>query len=1211
MPPLDDDRREVAEFVRRALAIENQLSPVQARLFVRCIQTAWQVPTIQWTARESRAQLDDARRLMHAAEVFRELDGNASAQAVDCYRRAGELLEWLARAGDEVRTIAPVALYAAGAYQLGGLPAMAASLLQRAEADGEARVYADFLRADFDAVLRTCASFWRRHPELTGRNSSADLLHENRDDRLEWYIVVELVRSLGLIADSLRRGDTDRLARAQQKLNGLEKLAARSISEDAWLLVALLQTTTDRYAAASLYLRVLRLAEQSPASAPQLRNFARDQFARGRGILWTSQIHGLDRLIAHSSFALCTPTGSGKTLIATLALVKELLLAPSDELLAPLALYLVPSRALAGEVEQKLTRELSQAGDFIITGLYGGADWGITDYWLTTERPTVLIATVEKADGLMRYLGPILLARLRLLIVDEAHQVVVENNDRTRLSFADHNNRSIRLESFVSRLLALKPDIVRLALTAVAGGAAEPVARWVEGRAEAEPIATRYRSTRQLIGALQGSRGQSGRIVLDLMNGRPLYVRGREDAVYLPLRIPAMPELPAAARNSLNHYNQLHVLWTALHLCEGGRRILISVAQEPETTMRWYAEAFALSGWENISPFVEPEDQFLNTQFQKTRELCVDYCGPESYEVALLDKGVATSHGQMPQRLRRLMTDLVDRRVCPITLATATLTEGVNLPFDLIFVTSLSRSTYDQLTQRPVITPLATSEFRNLAGRAGRPGAADGMEGITLVALPQRPSTTARGQVETQRRQVYALSQAYENLLERLAAEETQQARVGSPLALLLHTIALRVRDLLGIRSADAFFAWLETATPEAVSPLAGTAGTSPDARLADSLDELDGVLLAAVEEFNRAVVDGGVDGAATEAFLVDLWAQTFTRVAAAQEAWLEQAFVRRGRAIFERIYADAPQRRRFYQYGFAPHICRRFDVTAPLIRAQLEAAVDYGVWGAASRLEIFHYIGSALVGERGFGFRVRDTNVDRDLLERWGDVLAWWMQAPGAVGPDPPHLRSWQRFVADNIEFRLGIVIGGVVAQAWSEGAADPFQVPSLAEWRSTTRLPWFGFWARELLRWGTLDPFVAFALAQGHAQSREQAAERRAEFEIWLRQTGEEPIPENLIDPQQFLQWERNLPRAAVREAGSTSSPAVLTGTSGIRRQYGVLPLAERESVTWLDAAGFALATSSRVPGMLTAQPFRHDFNLVVDEQPRVQRVFTARRE
>src|SRR3546814_1596518 len=90
---------------------------------------------------------------------------------------------------------------------------------------------------------------------------------------------------------------------------------------------------------------------------------------------------------------------SGKTLIANLALVRELLLREADGL-APLAMYLVPSRALAGEVEAKLRSELGS--DMTITALYGGADWGITDAWLTGDQPPVLIATVAKADALMR-----------------------------------------------------------------------------------------------------------------------------------------------------------------------------------------------------------------------------------------------------------------------------------------------------------------------------------------------------------------------------------------------------------------------------------------------------------------------------------------------------------------------------------------------------------------------------------------------------------------------------------------------------------------------------------------------------------------------------------------------------------------------------------------------------------------------------------------
>ncbi len=91
MPELDADRLEVADALRRALAIENELSRPQARAYVRCLQTTWQVPAIQWAERESIRQLADARRLLHAAHIFREIEGAGSARAIDCFRRTGEL----------------------------------------------------------------------------------------------------------------------------------------------------------------------------------------------------------------------------------------------------------------------------------------------------------------------------------------------------------------------------------------------------------------------------------------------------------------------------------------------------------------------------------------------------------------------------------------------------------------------------------------------------------------------------------------------------------------------------------------------------------------------------------------------------------------------------------------------------------------------------------------------------------------------------------------------------------------------------------------------------------------------------------------------------------------------------------------------------------------------------------------------------------------
>jgi hypothetical protein len=702
---------------------------------------------------------------------------------------------------------------------------------------------------------------------------------------------------------------------------------------------------------------------------------------------------------------------------------------------------------------------------------------------------------------------------------------------------------------------------------------------------------------------LETAPNAQGLILLDLMNGLPLYLRGEEDPVYLRLQIEVMPQLPAQWRNSLNRFNCLSVLWTALHLADEDLRVLISVAQEPEQTMRWYKEALERAEWRGAVRFQPPEGS-LRALFDEARAACLDYCGEESFELFLLDRGIATSHGQMPQRLRRLMVDLIDRKICPITIATATLTEGVNLPFDLIFLTSLKRRSWDPVEEQQVIAPLTTAEFRNLAGRAGRPGAARGTEGMTLVALPTKISTTAAAGRATQRRQRAELSADYDRLRASLVIEEQDADDVSSPLALLLNRIWERAYRLLGV-APDAFLDWLERTAPTVVSTDAGTGASGGAARLADAMDELDAMLLTALEEIARAD-ESPMTRARAETQLAALWQKTFSAIATAQEAWLEHAFVRRGAGIIEHIYPDAEERHRLYQYGLPPAVGRRFGAVAGRIRELLVAADNYGTADPTTRIDLFEAMGNLVSGDRGFGFRVRRTDADEAILERWADVLGWWMNEPDVSGPSPEDLRSWQRFVADNLEFRLGVAISAVVAEAWAEGAEDTLTLPSLATWKETTGLPWIGFWARELLRWGTHDPFVAFCLAQGLAPTREAAGARRREFDAWLDDDQDEPTTEDRIDPQLFLRWQTSLSRSERAAGAAPQLRAALTGTNGARGRYNVIPMARDDETAWLDPAGFELAvTRPRV--RIGTTPSRSDFQLVTaGGEPMVMRLF-----
>lgn len=1194
MPEFDQQRLDLARAIQGDLAQEQTLSAIQARSFVRCLQTDWNVETIQWVDRDSDAILQQARHLIRAGKILSTVTGADPQDASLAFRRAGELLEWLARARDKVGLEIPTALIAAGCYQLGGLPAMASGLLRQVSHDDRgSRLFAEFLKADFDAVLRRAASFWRNNNDLTRRDVAEKFFGEDAEDAITWFGTVELVRCIGLAAQTLRRGDMDRFSVALERLRDVERLLVRTSPDDVALLAFFLRSACERFGKSTIYDPLRRLGALNPARLNHVNQFARRQYSRGRGILWQSQQQGIERLLENSSFALCTPTGSGKTLVANLAILKELLiLQDGNALLAPLALYIVPSRALAGEVEAKLTGELGR--DFVVTGLYGGSDWGITDAWLTSDSPTVLIATVEKADALMRYLGPMLLARLKLLIVDEAHQVVTEDNERERNALADHMNRSIRLESFISRLLLRKPEIVRVALTAVAGGAAPPVARWIETNPSAIPIGSNYRSTRQAVGVLEISNG-APRIELHRVNDHSLGVRGGGD-VYIPLRIDPMPAPSSTIRNSLNHYTQNSLLWTALHLVGDDRRILISISQRPEQTMGWFADAFELPGWDKVPAFEAPADGDDAALFAEARSVCVDYCGENSYECRLLNHGIATNHGQMPQRLRRLMVALIDRSICRITVATATLTEGVNLPFDMIFLPLLKRTIFNAATQRQEEYPISASEFRNLSGRAGRPGAAKGMEGLTLIALPVTYSTTAPKQIATQRGQVRDRRQDYDDLISRLRADAIGDGETTSPLSLLLNSIKEQVMRLPGIDDDDDFLDWIIATAPGEISAVAGQADASAPARLADRLDELDALILAAIEE-TAAIAEGETTAAGAETMLAELWQRTFTAVARATEDWMEQAFVKRGRGIVETIYPEPEERKRLYDYGYSPHVGRRFEEVAAGILLLLQEAVDYGTMQPNAQLGVFVALGEMIADDGGYGFSVRDTEMGRTLYGNWHEVLGWWMGVPGAVAPEPRDLRSWQIFTTDNFEFRLGVAIGAVVARAWSQGAGDVLATPTIATWKETTGLPWFAFWAKELLRWGTLDPFIAFALSVGIAKSRPEADAMRAQYVAWLNAELIIWDGEDQIDPSNLLAWSKTLRADADVAPRRAPIPATLSGTDGRAGRYAVIPIRSGDRVRWLDASGFRLAVSEVPEGFPRAVPQSNDYDLIID--------------
>ncbi len=146
------------------------------------------------------------------------------------------------------------------------------------------------------------------------------------------------------------------------------------------------------------------------------------------------------------------PTASGKTLIATLAMLSSI-----DR--GGKALYIVPLRALASEKQTEF-EEYEQYG--IDIGVSTG-NYESEGGWLADK--DVIVATSEKVDSLVRNNAQ-WLEDLTCVVADEVHLV-------------DDGERGPTLEVTLAKLRKLAPNLQTVALSATIGNAAE-LADWLD-----------------------------------------------------------------------------------------------------------------------------------------------------------------------------------------------------------------------------------------------------------------------------------------------------------------------------------------------------------------------------------------------------------------------------------------------------------------------------------------------------------------------------------------------------------------------------------------------------------------------------------------------------------------------------------------------------------------------------------------------------------
>lgn len=1111
-----------------------------------------------WRPGESEERLADAVQLVEVSAALRE---SGDAEWREPLRRAGEILEWLGHPSLNRENL-PLRLLSGAAYQLAGYPARADGLLRSSAPNSpESIILNAFLTARFEDLLKELTKYWASNidPAATLAWNEHPGFHDNLSD----WVVQETCSSLGVLCSAMRWQNEDRADLALKKLAAVSNLLLHGHDQFSWLLSKLCVDVGRILLASSMRKHVSGLGATLTQPGKQaIENYIRLNYRAGRSLVWPSQIRGIESLASSNSFALCTPTGSGKTTIAELAIIQSLF-KPQEEA-APegrLAMYLVPSRALAVEVEARMARVLSQltAEPIIVTGLYGGIDWGPTDAWLTREDPTVLICTYEKADALLRFLGPLFVKRISLLIIDEAHSVQFDGRESQLQS---GENRSLRLESLGARLfshLELGGNRV-IGLSAVAGAAEPAIARWITGENEASAVSVKYRSTRQLIGRLECHDDRRFYIRYDLLDGSPLQFEdtGRSDAPYIPDPFPRLPSAPRG--ESPEARLRTHALWAALHLASGGesgipRSILISITQDIGPCAAEYLRLFD-EEWRELdlpSYFKMPDDAKKRELFEQCIRSCEDYFGSESREYKLLHKGIVVHHGKMPGIMARLLVELIQERVFNVVVATSTLSEGVNLPFETILIPSLRRA----------MGHLSVREFANLAGRAGRPG--HGTEGQTLVLLEQE--SLDRGNTAFQRRRSRT---AYTDLINGLISpvDDPHGMIAVSPLANLLRLVREKWNQITVAPNDAAFLAWIEEAAPLNEPEALG----AERKEAIETLDSLDAILLAAIAELEQLTDVTTPDE--LERQLKDLWGRTYARYASIDEQALGATFAKRGRAIHTEIYPDAAVRSRLYRSSLPPREAKRLSDILPEAVEYLRTGDMYATWHRQQRVAFIEGVVERIARVPKFSCppRAGRRNVD------WRHALRWWLDPTSAEDkPEPNEIADWHSYVSQQFNYRFSWGLGSLVAVVLDDAHQGELKPLTLEDWPETG-LPWIIFWTKELLTWGTLDPLVAYILSRGRAVTRAEAEVMAASYystrppnvepnEIFNATTINRWSAREFQNEGQWSAWEGPV-RIPVRLL------RVFNGQA--RRKWRVVPVQTGLQLRWLDVAGFPLAQS-----------------------------------
>lgn len=361
------------------------------------------------------------------------------------------------------------------------------------------------------------------------------------------------------------------------------------------------------------------------------------EWLRSRGIndLFPVQKKALEKgLLSFKNLLVSAPTGSGKTLVAEMAIFNAL---KHNYNVA----YLLPLRSIAFEKYKSLSTVFGKDNVMLSVGDYHSPQLG---------DKRILIATYERMDSILRH-EPEWLEDLGVVVVDEIHYV-------------GDPERGPTLETVVTQL---KMEGVQLLGLSATVGNLEEIAQWLE----ADLVYDDWRPVELREGVMDSKRYE---ILFEEGVERVEKVIGN-----------------AAFDVAYKYLKEGQVLYFA--------------------PTRNRAERVA----EEFSKYFKPDSE--SKEWADKIRLEVE--GEFGEKIAkLVERKVAFHHAGLTNEARMIIEDGFRAGVIRLIAATPTLAAGVNLPAKTVVIEKFTRYNKDL----GISEPISVSEYKQMAGRAGRPG---------------------------------------------------------------------------------------------------------------------------------------------------------------------------------------------------------------------------------------------------------------------------------------------------------------------------------------------------------------------------------------------------------------------------------------------------------------------------------------------------------